>query len=223
MHEQNRKKLYLLCFGIDKNDDRLPNVICSNCQKIVHEYGNGIFSRKIEIFDYFKRNTRSSQNKTCSCTICLSQLSFNFNSNNGVPKIKKRNSSGRPKTGNSDFKVSKKSTSFVYRNVSEKPSPMIVCSFCLSTLARGRLYSCTRAMRKVKNEVCEGLKEYLVLLDIIDYEYIENIKNTSELPYLNEFFVDSKKFEIHITFNELHKHIVYGESKTFKLVNLFYE
>ncbi|OAF65721.1 hypothetical protein A3Q56_06572 [Intoshia linei] len=77
---------------IDKNDDRLPNVICSNCQKIVHEYGNGIFSRKIEIFDHFKvtinfkRNTRSSLNKTCSCTICLSQLSFNFNSNNGVPK-----------------------------------------------------------------------------------------------------------------------------------------
>ncbi|OAF64726.1 hypothetical protein A3Q56_07564 [Intoshia linei] len=64
--------------GIDKNDDRLPNVICSNCQIIVHEYGNGIFSRKIEIFDHTKltinskRNIRSSLNKTCSCTICLS-------------------------------------------------------------------------------------------------------------------------------------------------------
>ncbi|OAF71693.1 hypothetical protein A3Q56_00529 [Intoshia linei] len=91
--------------GIDKNDDRLPNVICSNCQKIVHEYENDIFSRKIENFDYFKltinskRNIRSSLNKTCLCTICLSQLSFNFNSNNDVLKIKKRNSSGRPKTG----------------------------------------------------------------------------------------------------------------------------
>ncbi|OAF71462.1 hypothetical protein A3Q56_00755 [Intoshia linei] len=92
--------------GIDKNDDRLPNVICSNCQKIFHDIGNGILSRKIEIFDHSKltinskRNTRSSLNKTC-----LSQLSFNFNSNNGVPKIKKRNSSGRPKTGVSDFEV----------------------------------------------------------------------------------------------------------------------
>ncbi|OAF63543.1 hypothetical protein A3Q56_08748 [Intoshia linei] len=98
---------------IDKNDDGLPNVICSNCQKIVHEYENGIFSKKIEIFDHSKliinskQNTRSSLNKTCSCTICLSQLSFNFNNNNGVPKIKKRNSSGRPKIGISDFEVSK--------------------------------------------------------------------------------------------------------------------
>ncbi|OAF69019.1 hypothetical protein A3Q56_03221 [Intoshia linei] len=59
----------------------------------------------------------------------------NRKSNNSVPKIKKRYSSGRPKIGDSDFEVSK------------KPSPMIVCSFCLSTLARGKLHSCTQAMR----------------------------------------------------------------------------
>ncbi|OAF64470.1 hypothetical protein A3Q56_07825 [Intoshia linei] len=81
-----------------------------------------------------------------------------------------------------------------------------------------------KSIEGVKNKVCEGLKEFLVPLDIIDYEYIENIKNTSESPYLNEFFVASKKFQIQITFNELHKrHIVYGESKTSKLDILLYE
>ncbi|OAF68763.1 hypothetical protein A3Q56_03483 [Intoshia linei] len=81
-----------------------------------------------------------------------------------------------------------------------------------------------KSIQKVKNEVCKRLKEYLVPLHIIDYEYIEKIKNTYESAYLNEFFVASKKFEIQITFNELHKQrIVYGESITSKLDILLYE
>ncbi|OAF66950.1 hypothetical protein A3Q56_05329 [Intoshia linei] len=89
---------------------------------------------------------------------------------------------------------------------------------CIPICTRLNPGKLTNKTYKLNNEVCETLKEYLVLLDIIDYEYIENIKNTSELPYLNEYFVVSKKIKIQITFNELHKqHMVYGRSKTSKL------
>ncbi len=78
--------------------------------------------------------------------------------------------------------------------------------------------------REVKNSVCDGLIEYLYLVEIIDEEYVNGIKNEDEEPYLNECYVASKKYEIQIFVSEIGKStVVFGKMYKNKLEILFYE
>ena len=60
--------------GLDAHDERLLNVMCNTSYNVLMDSKIGIFTRKIEIFDYSKLSdnlryvTRSSP--TCECLFC---------------------------------------------------------------------------------------------------------------------------------------------------------
>ncbi len=79
-------------------------------------------------------------------------------------------------------------------------------------------------INEVRDIICEGLAKYLISIDIIDNENVENIRNGKELPYLNECFVASKKFDVQIIFNEMYrKPVIFGNNENNGLNILFYD
>jgi hypothetical protein len=66
------EKYFINNYKID--DVSLPCALCLTCQKVLFEYGRGIFNRKIELLDYSKKNTfprpMTRHNEDCQCDIC---------------------------------------------------------------------------------------------------------------------------------------------------------
>ena len=62
-----------LVVGLDRNDRRLPKVICASCRRILYFYAKEDFTRTISLFDYSKLNTLrpiTHSNPDCSCHVC---------------------------------------------------------------------------------------------------------------------------------------------------------
>ena len=116
--------------GLDANDERLPKVVCNTCYNVLMDYKIGIFTRKIDIFDYSKLSdnlrpvTRSSP--TCECLVCqIGQCKHNhFDTLGLVP----RKVVGRP------------ALNPISPNV---PSTITICSLCLCIKAKGISHNCT--------------------------------------------------------------------------------
>ena len=60
--------------GLDKNDDRLPSVICIACRLKLKEYSEDDFNIVIDVFDYSKLGGLAPQtraNPSCVCMVCM--------------------------------------------------------------------------------------------------------------------------------------------------------
>lgn len=186
-HEECRRKVCLLCMGkskevreitsstweiiekyfidgINKHDERLPNVICNTCRKITSEYGRGIFTRSIKLYDHTNIGAAPRTRFTvsnCHCIVCstASSVPKNISMKIGVSALPDRTPSGRPPSSQQPMPTS-----------SGKPKAIKLCSFCLTTLARGCPHECTKTMRvenlqglaqcgtpKLKEKVAAGL------------------------------------------------------------------
>jgi hypothetical protein len=152
-HEENRKRVCLLCFGkkrimrqintcqvsiIEKyfinnykiDDVSLPCALCLTCQKVLSEYGRGISNRKIELLDYSKKNTfprsMTRHNEDCQCDICK------IGRSNAVCRnIPKRKKVGRP----SFFGILKNKEKFR------------LCGQCCSKIGRRKQHVCKETVR----------------------------------------------------------------------------
>lgn len=164
-HEQCRQRVCLLCMsktktmrritqaswniieenfieGLDKNDDRLPCALCSTCAKVVSEYSRGIKSRHINVYDYSAIGriitTRSTQ--SCSCKVCevAQSIPENISKKVGAAAVPRRNV-GRSSSANPCLGANSSSSSI--------PGKLLLCSTCLSVLARGCVHNCTKTSR----------------------------------------------------------------------------
>lgn len=157
-HSECRRHVCLLCFGktkimrnitetiqilinkhlmngYDINDERLPQVLCGNCHTILHEYSNGLYNRKIDIFDHSKlgvgRLITTRSGRLCECHICeISRASTTINFGKSV--MKKRKAGKKVSSSNL---------------TKQQLQLMTLCSSCLSIICRGKEHNCTRGQR----------------------------------------------------------------------------
>ena len=105
--------------GLTLDDERLPTVLCTRCRIILDGYGKDDSSKTISTFDYtelvsVKHITRLSTECTCYlCTLCRKKTCN-----------AKKDKGGRPRT------------------VNPKPTPIKLCSTCLSEVGQGKPHSC---------------------------------------------------------------------------------
>lgn len=111
--------------GLDRTDSRLPKVLCLTCSIYLNQYSNGIFERKIKLFDHSSITGSPILTKNHTCTVCEIGSKSNFH----CSKPKK----GRPHSVESEI---------------EAPTPVKVCSFCFSKLAKGKSHVCTQTTRE---------------------------------------------------------------------------
>ena len=151
-HDDFRKCVCLLCFkkrkglqnitnidwesintyfvsGLSPHDDRLPTVLYLQDRLMVHEARlNDGYTKNVELFDYSKLTTLRSVTRTsspCECVMCVIGRSTPFNGGNKENFIFPR---GRPKPTSS-------------------PTPIKVCSACLSEVAKGKPHDCSDLKR----------------------------------------------------------------------------
>ena len=122
--------------GLDKNDNRLPQVICSTCKRVLAANCRGDFSRKINDFDYsklpqIKPSTRLSEGGDCICFVC---------------QIARTNSL---KTAVKDPEDSLQTKS--------SASVSTLCDICLSEIGRGKRHLCNDTQRR--NNLIELLEK----------------------------------------------------------------
>ena len=131
--------------GLNPNDERLPNALCSTCSRTVREYSNGNFSRKIVIFDHSQIEqivqTRRITKEGCPCLVCEVATS--------MPRNICQSKTLRPNSEKLKGQSSKMlASSDEFLPSVQKPAVAIkVCSFCLSILARGCPHVCTKSKR----------------------------------------------------------------------------
>ncbi len=71
-----------------------------------------------------------------------------------------------------------------------------------------------KSKNDIKDDIKKGLSEQLNELGIVDEDYIKDIIDGVELPYLNELYTASKLFNLKITFYEIETlPIVFGEGE----------
>lgn len=136
--------------GLDRNDERLPTVLCNSCRKVTSDYGRGIFTREIDLFDHsllgpVPARTRSST--SCSCLVCATAASIphNIAQHTGAAALPERRKPGRPST---ITQSSPASSCFTHSHSSSgKPSAIKLCSLCFTLLARGYPHHCTKTAR----------------------------------------------------------------------------
>ena len=134
--------------GLDRYDNRLPTSLCSTCSRVLREYRNGVFNRHITVFDYSTilsgRETRRSTNSSnCSCLVCDIALSIprNIATKTGCASLP-TSLVGRPPK-NLDV------------GAHTQPVAIKVCSYCLTTLLKGKSHVCNKSTR------LENVEQYL--------------------------------------------------------------
>ena len=132
--------------GLDRNDERLPVVLCGTCYMAVCEMRKGIFGRKLEIFDHSKiatsRVTRSVSTmalQQCTCIVyeVAKSVPSNLNKAAGGKAMKTKKKRGRP------------SMDVLPSASKNKPAEdtLYLCSICLSSVRRGLDHCCTKSKR----------------------------------------------------------------------------
>ena len=111
-----------------RGDSRLPSVVCQTCRRILHDYANGIFTRKITIFNHSTITGSNVITRDHTCKVC------DVGSSSGLRQYtsKIKPSVGRPPIN--DPKA--------------EPSPIKLCSFCFSKLSPGNAHKCTQTTRE---------------------------------------------------------------------------
>lgn len=165
-HQENRHRVCLLCFkktktmkkisssiweiickhfidGLEITDERIPDVLCTNCYKVCCEYRQENFTRSIELFNHASiqsmtiPKTRSYTINACPCVICEVAGSIPSNiakSNQFSSAIPERKPVGRP--CNPELKT-----------FNQRPVSIKICSKCYSEIGRGKAHVCLGANR----------------------------------------------------------------------------
>ena len=118
-----------LVSGLDPLDERLPTVLCLTCRGILNKYRSGDFSNRIEMFDLSKLKTLKPDTRNsspCECTVCLIGKSTPFNFKENLPRNVPQ---GRPCPNKTI------------------PTPIKMCSVCLSPIGRGKPHECCNSNR----------------------------------------------------------------------------
>ena len=115
--------------GLDKNDPRLPKVLCMSCIRVLYYHEENEFSRTIKVFDYSKLRdikTITRSKCDCSCYVCA---------------IGRYNSIGKSTTlaDSSDTNTC---------NFKETKSVIKLCTHCLCEISRGKSHHCTITERR---------------------------------------------------------------------------
>lgn len=119
--------------GLDKNDPRLPKVICSSCKRALYCFQKDDFRRTVEVFDYSKLSspthiTRLSSE--CACYVC------NVAKFNNI--ISKSSATADLATKQDDARI-----------LRGKPSSVVtLCKDCLCQIGRGKPHQCTTSQRR---------------------------------------------------------------------------
>lgn len=117
-----------LVSGLNREDERLPKVLCSTCRLAVSEYARGIFDRDINLFDHSKVEGSSLITRDHTCLVCEI----------GSASLKDYLSLHSPKSP-----IGRPSTTSAFH----LPSAITLCSFCLSEISKGKPHVCTKTSR----------------------------------------------------------------------------
>ena len=119
--------------GLDSLDERLPTALCSTCRKNVSNISNGA-PNHIKHFDYSKLGSKrpETRSSSCDCLVCLiGPTKFSFQSANA--KFSTKKCVGRPLSSSPQ----------------PDPSPIKVCSACLTELSKGKPHNCNKTTREL--------------------------------------------------------------------------
>ena len=101
--------------------------MCIASKIVLKEYSKGIFKRKIRRFDHSSITGSGIITRQHTWTVC------EISSSSGLRQYNSKLKVGRPST--LDLKQ-------------DEPSPVKLCSFCLSEIAPGKSHMCTKTMRE---------------------------------------------------------------------------
>ena len=150
--------------GFDRDDWRLPTVICGTCRLVLGEYANGKFTRKLSVYDHsevgrHQYHTRSRYTN-CDCLVCtISKTNASVSSKNSRLTNIKPNP-GRPSTQE--------------KSSSSRPTSLKLCSLCLSDIGRGKPHNCSRsgALTNVK-QLLNSAEKNKKLPEQVVHSYIQ--------------------------------------------------
>ena len=161
----NAIEKYIVC-GLNREDERLPKVLCASCSYTVNDYSKGIFVKRINVFDHSQIRGSSLITRDHTCLVCdIASASLNDSI-----KFKKsiKSNPGRPST----------------KPLVDPPSPITLCSFCLSKTSKGKPHICSDTSRvdnlkdiiSSNKKTGEKLASFIIKDKVAHQQEIENIE-----------------------------------------------
>lgn len=116
--------------GLDRHDSRLPTVLCETCNRVLTEYGRGVFNRKIQLFDHSRITAGTPMvTREHTCLVCEIGSSMFGKCQVLKPKV------GRPLQN-------------MNMNNNIVPTPIKLCSFCFTEISQGKNHICTNTTKE---------------------------------------------------------------------------